>query len=223
AWEDGKFDDEVMAVHIPPDYEETLERDNTVRSDSDLDKLASLPPVFDREHGSVTAGNSSPLTDGAAALILMREDRAKAEGREILGYIRSYAFTALDPSWQLLLGPAMAGPIALDEAGMSLGDMDLVDEHEAFSAQVLSVIQALESKEFAREHLGRDQAVGEIDWDTFNVNGGSIALGHPFAATGARQISQTLRELNRRGAKLALCGACAAGGMAATFVLEAAE
>ncbi len=220
AWSAGKFDDEVMPVHIPPNYEETIHKDNLVRPDSELEKYSKLPPVFDRKHGSVTAGNSSPLTDGASALLLMAEEKAKAMGLPILGVIRSYAFTAVDPADQLLIGPVYAMPIALEHAGMALADMDLVDQHEAFAAQVLSVIQKVESRQFAQEKLNQDEPVGEIDMDTFNVNGGSIAVGHPFAATGARQITQTLRELQRRGGGVALCSACAAGGLAAAMVLE---
>lgn len=222
AWEEGRFDDEVMAVHVPPRYEVTLERDNLVRHDSDLRKYADLPPVFDRAHGTVTAGNSSPLSDGAAALVVMAEAKARALGYEPLGYLRSHAFVAVDPADQLLIGPVHATPIALERAGVKLADLDLIDMHEAFSAQMLSVLQACESPSYGRERLGLDGALGEIDWNILNVSGGSIAVGHPFAATGARQISQTLRELRRRDGELALCTACAAGGLGAAIVLEAA-
>lgn len=222
AWEEGRFDDEVMPVHVPPAYERTIRRDNLVRSDSNLDAYARLEPAFDREHGTVTAGNSSPLTDGAAALLLMRQEKADALGLDVLGFVRSYAFTAVDPNRQMLMGPVYATPIALERAKIELSDIDLFDMHEAFSSQMLSVLQAFESDDFAREHLGRSERLGEIDRDKLNVNGGSIALGHPFAATGARQIHQTLRELRRRGKELALCTACAAGGLGAAIVLEAA-
>ncbi len=221
AWSQGLFDDEVMQVFVPPKFRDSVREDNLVRKDSALEGYQRLKPVFDRKHGTVTAGNSSPLTDGASALLLMREDKAKACGLEALGFIRSYAFAALDPHDQLLMGPASATPIALDKAGVSLADMDLVDMHEAFSAQILSNTQAFESKHFASTKLGRSEAIGAINWDTFNVTGGSIALGHPFAATGARQIMQTLRNLNRRQGELALCTACAAGGLGAAMVLEA--
>ncbi len=221
AWEQGFFDDQVMPIYVPPKFE-VLERDNLVRADSTLQAYEELRPVFDRKHGSVTAGNSSPLTDGAAALVLMREEYARANGHSILGYIRSYAFAALDPNWQMLMGPAFAAPMALDRAGVSLRDIDVVDMHEAFAAQILSNTQAFASDAFAQKHLGRDQAIGEIDMDRFNLSGGSIALGHPFAATGARQILQALKELQRRGGGLALCTACAAGGLGAAMVLESA-
>jgi len=221
AWAEGKFAEEVMTYYVPPKFTATTE-DNLVRKDSSLEAYAKLKPVFDRRHGSVTAGNSSPLTDGASALLLASEEKQKALGLPALGYLKSYAFCAVDPADQLLIGPAYATPMALDRAGLKLKDMDLVDMHEAFAAQVLSNTQALESDKFAREKLGRDKRVGLIDWDKFNVNGGSIALGHPFAATGARQITQTLHELKRRGGQFALITACAAGGLGAAIVLEAA-
>ena len=220
AWVDGRFEKEVMHVYVPPKFEATTE-DNLVRKDSSLESYEKLRPAFDRKLGTITAGNSSPLTDGASAVLLMSEEMAKAEGFDVLGFIRSYAFAALDPSGQMLMGPAHASPLALDRAGIKLKDLDLLDMHEAFAAQVLSNTQAFESAAFAREKLGRSKKLGEIDWDKFNVCGGSISIGHPFAATGARQITQTLNELKRRGGSLALCTACAAGGLGAAMVLEA--
>ncbi len=220
AWEDGRLREEVMKLYVPPEFSAVAE-DNLVRKSSNLEDYGRLRPVFDRSYGTVTAGNSSPLTDGASAIVLMNGEKAASEGREPLGYLRSYAFTAVDPGGQLLMGPAFAAPLALERAGLQLEDMDLVDMHEAFAAQILSNTQALESEGFAREKLGRARAVGSIDWDRFNVLGGSIALGHPFAATGARQITQTLRELRRRGGRFAMCTACAAGGLGAAVVLEA--
>jgi acetyl-CoA acyltransferase len=225
AWDAGRFDAQVMPLHVPPAegaaVELTVTRDDTVRADSDLARYAQLPPVFDREHGTVTAGNSSPLTDGAAALLMMRRDRAEALGYRPLGRIRGYAFAAVDPADQLLIGPVYSTPIALARAGVEWQDLDLVDMHEAFAAQMLSVLLGFESARFRREILGLDGVIGEIDWGRLNVDGGSIALGHPFAATGARQILQALWALRRRDAELALCTACAAGGLAASIVLEA--
>ena len=222
AWERGDFDDEVMTLMTPPDYAEVIEKDLTVRFDSDRTAYRKLKPSFDRKHGTLTAGNSTPLTDGAAALLMMSETRASEMGLEPLGFLRSSAFTAVDPADQLLIGPVFATPVALERAEVKLGDIDLIDMHEAFAAQVLSVIKSFESKEFAVEKMGRTEAIGEIDWNILNVTGGSIAIGHPFAATGARQISQTLRELRRRDGELALCTACAAGGLGAALVLETA-
>jgi acetyl-CoA acyltransferase len=221
AWAEGKLDDEVMEVFVPNRFNEAIREDNLIRKDTAIEKYAKLKPAFDRKHGTVTAGNSSPLTDGASALLLMREDKAKAAGFDVLGFIRSYAFAALDPAGQLLMGPSYASPIALDRAGVKVSDLDLIDMHEAFAAQILSNTQAFESAEWAQKHLGRSEKIGDIDWDKFNVTGGSLSIGHPFAATGARQITQTLRELKRRGGNLALCTACAAGGMGAAMVLEA--
>ena len=220
AWEAGIFDDEVMTYPIPPKYSDTVERDTIPRTDSTVEKLATLKPVFDRRYGSVTAGNSSPLTDGASALILMSEEAASALGFEPLAFIKSYAFAALDPNWQLLMGPAFATPIALDRAGMTLSDIDVVDMHEAFAAQVLSNVQAFASKDFAEKRLGRSEPIGEIDEDTFNIHGGSISLGHPFGATGVRQLTTMANELNRRGGGTALVTQCAAGGLGAAVVME---
>ncbi|HEX7622784.1 MAG TPA: acetyl-CoA C-acyltransferase FadI [Anaeromyxobacteraceae bacterium] len=220
AWKSGKFDGEVMHVAVPPRYDRVAGKDNIVREDTTPEALAQLKPVFDRKYGTITAGNSSPLTDGAAALVLVSEEKAKALGLTPLGYVRSYAYAALDPGDQLLQGPAYAAPKALDRAGLGLSEMDLVDMHEAFAAQVLSNVQAFASKKFAEEKLGRSAPLGEIDPEKLNVNGGSIALGHPFAATGARMILQTLRELDRRKGAHALLTVCAAGGIGAALVLD---
>lgn len=219
AWEAGKLDDEVMTAFAEP-YKDFLRRDNTIRSDSKLDSYAKLRPVFDRKHGSVTAANSTPLTDGAAAVLLMSESKAKALGYEILGFVKSYAFSAIGVEKDMLMGPSFATPIALDRAGMKLSDLDLIDMHEAFAAQTLANVKMFASKKFAEEQLGRSEAIGEIDMDKFNVLGGSIAYGHPFAATGARMITQTLRELKRRGGGTALTTACAAGGLGSAMILE---
>jgi acetyl-CoA acyltransferase len=220
AWEGGKFDAEVMHVPVPPRYDRVASRDNIVRKDTTLEALAQLRPVFDRRYGTITAGNASPLTDGAAALVLMSEERARAHGIRPLGFVRSYAYAALDPRDQLLQGPAYAAPVALDRARLTLRDMDLVDMHEAFAAQVLSNLKAFASKDFAEKELGRSEPLGEIDPAKLNVNGGSIAIGHPFAATGARMIVQTLRELERRQGQYALLTVCAAGALGAALVLE---
>jgi acetyl-CoA acyltransferase len=220
AWESGRFEGEVMHVPVPPRYDKVSARDNIVRKDTTVEALGQLRPVFDRRYGTITAGNASPLTDGAAALILMSEEKAKALGLTPLGYIKAYAYAALDPRDQLLQGPAYAAPVALDRAGLSLGDMDLVDMHEAFAVQVLSNLKAFASRQFAEKELGRAQPLGEVDPAKLNVNGGSIAIGHPFAATGARMIVQTLRELGRRGGQHALLTVCAAGALGAAVVLE---
>ncbi|HWB77683.1 MAG TPA: acetyl-CoA C-acyltransferase [Nannocystaceae bacterium] len=196
--------------------------DTIVRADTSMDKLAKLRPVFAKD-GTLTAGNSSALTDGASAVLLMSEEKARALGMKPLAYFRSWAYTGVDPADQLLMGPALAMPMALDRAGLTLADMDLVDMHEAFAAQVLSVLKMLGSDAFARARLGRDRAVGEVDPAKLNVHGGSVALGHPFGATGARMVTTMANELHETGKRYALLGICAAGGLGAGAVLERAE
>jgi acetyl-CoA acyltransferase len=221
AWSEGWFDEQVMDVILGPDYK-AISKDNMVRADSVLEKYAKLKPVFDRDNGTVTAATSSPLTDGASAVLMMSESKAKELGHTPIGYLKSYSFVGIDPNWQMLMGPSFATPKALDRAGLSLADMDLIDMHEAFAAQVLSNTQAFESKQFAEKYLNRSTAIGNIDWDKFNVSGSSLSLGHPFAATGTRQLTQMLYDLKRTGGQYGLITACAAGGLGAAMVLEAA-
>jgi acetyl-CoA acyltransferase len=220
AWEEGRLEGEVVTAFVPP-WLKPFAKDNNVRLNSSLEEYSRLRPAFDRQHGTVTAANSTPLTDGAAAVVLMTEARAKELGLVPLGYLRSYAFTAIDVRQDMLLGPSYASPIALDRAGITLGDLTLIDMHEAFAAQTLANLNVFADERFAREVLNRPHALGEVDREKFNVLGGSIAYGHPFAATGARMITQTLNELRRRGGGLGLVTACAAGGLGAAMVLEA--
>lgn len=217
AIETGRFEREVGAVETPSG--KWVHADGLVRADTSVAKLAKLRPVFSKK-GTLTAGNSSGLTDGAAAVLLMSEDKALALGYEPLAAFRSWSYVGVDPADQLLMGPAIAMPKALDRAGLSLSDIDLVDMHEAFAAQVLSVLKMLGSKAFARARLGRDEAIGEIDPERFNVHGGSLALGHPFGATGARMVTTMAHELKEQDKSLALLGICAAGGLGAGAVLE---
>lgn len=220
AWDAGRLDDEVMTAHVPPYSKEPLSRDNIVRFNSTLDGYAKLRPAFDRKYGTLTAANSTPLSDGAAAVVLMSESRAKELGYEPLGYIKSYAFSATQAKRDMLMGPSFSTPMALKKAKMQLRDLDLIDMHEAFAAQAISNIQAFGSTQFAKEQLGQRTKIGDIDMDKFNVNGGSIAYGHPFAATGSRMITQTLNELKRRGGGVGLTTACAAGGLGAAMIVE---
>jgi len=220
ARDDGRLGQEIAPVHLPPKYASTVTTDGLIRADTSMEALARLKPVFDRKHGSVTAGNSSPLTDGAAAVLLMGEEKARALGYTPLAYIKSWAVAAVDPGWQLLMGPALAVPLALDRAGLTLGDMDLIEMHEAFGAQVASNIQAFESEAFAREKLGRSSRVGLVDRERLNVCGSSIAIGHPFGATGARITGLLGHEMTRRNSKFGLISVCAQGGMGFAMVLE---
>lgn len=217
--EDGRLKQEIVPTYIPPRYEDTLDQDNGIRADTSAEKLAQLPPVFDRKYGSVTAGNASPLTDGASAVLLMSEEKARALGYEPLGYIRGYAYSALAPSDQLLQGPAYAAPLALERAGITMADVELMEMHEAFAAQVLSNLQALDSDRFAREKLQRDRKVGVPDETRINVMGGSIAIGHPFGATGGRLTITLLNELKRRGENIGLITVCAAGALGFAMVV----
>jgi acetyl-CoA acyltransferase len=222
AWEEGKLDAEVMHAFAGP-KQTPIHKDNNIRPDASLESLAKLKPAFDRKHGTVTAGNSTPLTDGASSLLLMKESRARALGYEPLGFIRSYAFQAVNPFHDGLIGPLYATARVLDRAGIaSTDELTLIDIHEAFASQTLSVLKYWDDAAFAKEKLGRSKPLGEVDWDRINVLGGSVAYGHPFAATGGRMIVQTLNELRRRGGGVALNTACAAGGLAAAMVLEVA-
>jgi acetyl-CoA acyltransferase len=216
----GRFRDEVMTVLVPPSYETVVETDNLIRGDSTLEALSKLRPVFDRKYGTITAGNSSPLTDGAAAVLLMSEEKAKAEGFKPIGYLRSYAFAATDPFEQLLQGPVFALPTALERANIRLEDIGVIEMHEAFAAQVLSNIQWMGSKKIAQEKLGRSEPIGEIDPEKINRTGGSIALGHPFGATGARIVTTVCNELQLTSEQYGLVTVCAAGGMGVAMVLE---
>jgi acetyl-CoA acyltransferase len=217
---DGRLKKDIVPTFVPPAFDIMLDHDNGVREDTSLDKLASLKPVFDKRYGTVTAGNASPLTDGASAVLLMSEEKAKALGLEPLGFLRSYAYSALPPTGQLLQGPAYAAPIALDRAGVAMKDIGLWEIHEAFAAQVLSNFQAMDSEEFARTELKRAHKTGLIDEERINVMGGSIAIGHPFGATGARLLITLLQEMGRRDEGLGLITVCAAGAMGFAMVVE---
>ncbi len=217
AWASGRFGPEVVPVTTPDGR--VVDRDTIVRADTSAEALAKLRRVFAAD-GTLTAGNSTPLTDGAAAVIIASEAAAVRLGLTPLATVRSWAYVGVDPADQLLIGPALAMPKALARAGLTLADIDRVDLHEAFAAVVLCVQKALASDAFARERLGLDRAVGTLDEARLNVHGGSLALGHPFGATGVRMTLTMARELHLTGAKTALLGICAAGGLGAAAVLE---
>ena len=218
ATEVGKLTD-VMPTAVPPKFG-LLTDDNTIRGDSSPEKLASLKPVFVKPFGTVTAGNSSPLTDGASAVLLMEEEAAKAQGLTPMAQLGAYTFVAQDPGEELLLGPAYATPQVLDRAGVTLGDVDVIELHEAFAGQVLAVLRAIESDAFAKKRLGRKQRVGEVDMNKLNLWGGSLSLGHPFGATGTRLLTMAAERLHDEDGQLALVTACAAGGLGHAMLLE---
>src|SRR6476619_3312778 len=217
--QDGRMAGEIAAWFSGPAMDQPVTVDNGIRAETSYEQLAALKPVFDRRYGSVTAGNSSPLTDGAAAVLLMAEEKAEALGYAPLAYLRSYAVAAVDPGWQLLMGPVYAVPKALERAGLGWSDLGLIEIHEAFAAQVLSNVQAWGSAAWA-ERLGLSGPVGQVDWDRTNVAGGSIAIGHPFGATGARLVTTLAHEMARRDVQFGLISICAQGGMGHALVLE---
>ena len=219
AISDGRISAEIAPWFGGPNMDQVGDTDNLVRADTSLDALAKLRPVFDRQYGSVTAGNSSPLTDGASTTLLMSEEKARSLGYRPLAAIRSYAVAAVDPGWQLLMGPVYAVPIALKRAGITWQHLGLVEIHEAFASQVLSNTQAWASAEWAKR-LGLAGPVGEVDWDRTNVMGGSIAIGHPFGATGSRLVTSLANEMARRDVQFGLISICAQGGMGFALVLE---
>ena len=215
---DGRLTAEIAPVYVPPSFD-ALISDNGIRADSTIEALRALRPVFDRRNGTVTAGNASPLTDGASAVLLMSEARATALGHEPIAFIRSYSYAALDPGEQLLMAPVLAAPVALQRAGLSLDDMDLIEMHEAFASQVLSNLAGFVSREWA-ERAGVSKPVGEVDPAKLNVMGGSLSIGHPFGATGGRILMTLCNELARRGGQFGLMTVCAAGGMGHAMIIE---
>ncbi|MBW3660728.1 MAG: thiolase family protein [Gemmatimonadetes bacterium] len=219
AWAEGRFAEEVVPVFVPPGYEEVVAEDVGYRPEQSLEALERLGPAFDRRHGTVTAGNASMITDGAVALLLMEEGRARAEGFEPLGRVVSFGYAGLDPK-RMGLGPAFATPLALQRAGMRLEDVDLVELNEAFAAVVLANMEVFPSRAWAREALGREEPIGELREEVLNVNGGAIALGHPIAATGSRLALTLLLEMKRRGAERGLATLCVGGGLGGAIVFE---
>ena len=216
AYDEGFFDDMITPYM-------GLERDNNLRGDTKLDKLASLKPVFDRENGTMTAANSTPLTDGASSVLLASEEWAKERGLPILAYMTYCETSAVDfvgKKEGLLIAPAYAVPRMLDRAGITLQDFDFYEVHEAFAAQVLYTLKAWEDESFCKERLGRDGVVGSIDRSKLNVKGSSLAAGHPFAATGGRILHTMAKLLDEKGSGRGLISICAAGGLGVTAIIE---
>lgn len=219
AYDRGFFDDLITPY-------QGLARDNNLRGDTTREKLASLKPAFDRESGTLTAGNSSTLTDGASCVLLASEEWAAAHNLPVKAYLTMVEAAAVDFTGQsgekegLLLAPAYAVPKMLDRAGLSLQDFDFYEIHEAFAAQVLATMKAWESESFCRRRLGRDAALGVIDRSKLNVAGSSIATGHPFAATGGRIVATLAKLLEEKGSGRGLISICAAGGQGITAILE---
>jgi acetyl-CoA acyltransferase len=205
---DGRLTGEIVPFFPSRPGAPLITEDNGIRRDTSLDQMATLKPVFDRRYGSVTAANSSPLTDGASAVLLMSDAAARALGYEPLAYLRAYAVGAVDPGWQLLQAPVFTVPTALERAGIAWKELGLIEIHEAFASQVLSNLKGFEERGW------------EINEDIINVMGGSIAIGHPFGATGGRLVTTLANEMRRRDVQFGLISVCAQGGMASAIVLE---
>ena len=219
AHEDGHLPAEIVDVHLPPKFK-NIDKDNGVRGDSTLEKVARLRPAFDKKYGTLTAANSSFLTDGASAVLLMSEDKAKELGLKPKVEVVDFAFTGQSLDDELLLGPAYATSKLLKKQDLTLEDLDVIEFHEAFAGQILSNIRALASDEFAKENLGRDKAVGDIPMEKFNLWGGSLSIGHPFGATGGRLVTTTANRLIKEKGKLGLLAACAAGAHGHAMLLK---
>ena len=219
AQESGRFDDEIVQAWPGPKYANCIDRDNMVRADTSMDALKGLKPAFDKRYGTITAGNASPLTDGAAVTLVADEARAKSLGLVAKARIKDVVFVGVNPYEQLLIGPAISISLILKKNGLSLADIDLFEIHEAFAAQVLSCTRSIESADFMDKHFG-SKALGPFPMDKVNVNGGAIAIGHPFGATGSRLVTTLSNELIRSDKSLGLIAICAAGGMSGAMLIE---
>ncbi len=217
----GKMREEIVPVFPPPKYNTVVDEDNGIRKNQTLEALAKLRPYFDRHFGTITPGNSSQITDGAAAVLMMSEEKAKALGYEPLGYVRSYAFAGLDPA-RMGLGPSLATPKALKLAGVSFKDIQLIEMNEAFAAQVIANEMVFRDAKLSQKWLAREEPLGEINREILNVNGGAIALGHPVGSSGTRLVLTLLKEMKRRNLNLGLATLCVGGGQGAAMVVERA-
>jgi acetyl-CoA acyltransferase len=219
ATKEGRMKDEIAPFIIPPEYKETLSEDFGPRESQTIEALGKLKPFFDKLTGTITAGNSCPITDGAAMVLLMSREKAQALGYKPLAKIRGYGFAGLEPE-RMGLGPVYASPVALKRAGLTMKDIGLVELNEAFAAQVLACQKAFDSDQFAREKLDLPGRIGEIDNDILNVNGGAIAIGHPVGATGTRLVITLIKEMRRRKIQFGLATLCIGGGQGGAIVVE---
>lgn len=219
AFENGTLSEEVVPVELPPLFKK-ISKDNGYRGDTTVEKIAKLKPAFVKNGGTITAANASFLTDGAACVLITTEEKAKELGLVPKSSIYAYNFVAQDMEKELLLGPTYATSKILKQTGLSLADIDVFEFHEAFAGQILTNLKCIASDEFAREKLGRDKAIGQIPMDKFNLWGGSLSIGHPFGATGARLVTTASNRLHKENGKLALITACAAGGHGHAMILE---
>jgi acetyl-CoA acyltransferase len=219
AQKSGRLGEEIISMPVFPNFKSILSEDNGIRYGQSMEALAKLRPYFDRINGSVTVGNACPLTDGAAAVLVMKESKARELGLQPMGYLREFAYAGLDPH-RMGLGPVYSSAKVFKKSGLSTQDMDIVEINEAFAVQVMANMKAWDSKEFCQKELGLTQALGEIDPQTLNPNGGAIALGHPVGTTGTRMIITLLKELRRQGKQRGLATLCIGGGQGGAVILE---
>ena len=215
----GIFKEEISPVVYDTKSGKVMEDDDGVRFGQNMKALGKLRPFFDRKNGTVTAGNSSQISDAAAAVVLMSESKAKKMGLQPLGYLSHFAYAGLEPK-RMGMGPSYATAKLFNQSKLSLKDIDLIEMNEAFAVQALANVAAFDSQAYAKEHLGRSQALGSIDTNILNVNGGAVALGHPVGMTGTRLVIHTLKELRRRGKNRGLATLCIGGGQGASLILE---
>lgn len=219
ASSDKKLQDEISAYSIPTDYKTSLVEDSGPRANQSLEALAKLKPFFDKQTGTITAGNACPITDGAAMVMMMSREKAESLGYKPLAKIRGYGFAGLEPE-RMGLGPVYSTPVALKRAGLSMSDIGLVELNEAFAAQVLACQKAFDSEDFATKKLGLTQKVGELKSEILNVNGGAIAVGHPVGATGTRLVLTLAKEMKRRSTQFGLATLCIGGGQGGAMIIE---
>ncbi len=219
AQENGKLAEEITPVFTGKNFDKIISEDVGPRKGQSLEKLAKLKPFFDRKNGTVTVANACPLTDGAAAMLVMTKEKALSEGYKPIAKIKGYGYAGLEPS-RMGLGPVYSTPVALRRAGLTMKDIGLVELNEAFAAQVMACQAAFSSKKFAEDNLGLSEAVGEISDDILNVNGGAIAIGHPVGATGTRLILTLMKEMQRRDVEFGLATLCIGGGQGGAMVIE---
>lgn len=219
AQQNGKLAQEITPVFLPPQFKEYVAQDIGPRAEQTKEQLGKLKPFFDRKHGTITVGNACPLTDGAAAVLMMSRKRARELGHKPIASIRGYAFAGLEPE-RMGLGPVYSTPVALKRAGLTLKDMGRIELNEAFAAQVIACTKAMASDKFAQDKLGLSGKVGEVDPKILNVNGGAIALGHPVGATGSRLVVTLMKEMQRSNVQFGLATLCIGGGQGGSIVLE---
>jgi acetyl-CoA acyltransferase len=219
ATKEGRMKEEITPVFLPPEYKEVVSQDIGPRDGQTMEALAKLKPFFDKRTGTITAGNSCPITDGAAMMLLMSREKAEALGYRPLARIRGYGFAGLEPE-RMGLGPVYSTPLALKRAGLTMKDMGLIELNEAFAAQALACLKAFDSDEFAKTKLGLSQKIGAVDLDIVNVNGGAIALGHPVGVTGTRIVLTLVKEMRRRSVQFGLATLCIGGGQGGSIIVE---